>query len=54
MRGLAWALALGLSLGAVGSAPDEAPGAFDGVSNCVGRRGCSSAGGASNPLTLAG
>ncbi len=33
IRALAWALALGSSLGAVGSAPDEAPGAFDGVSN---------------------
>ncbi len=35
MRALAWTLALGLSLGAAGSAPDEAPAAFDGASNGV-------------------
>ena len=33
MRALAWTLAVGLSMGAVGSAPDEAPAAFDGASN---------------------
>ncbi len=35
MRTLAWTLALGLSLGAVASAPDEAPAAFDDASNGV-------------------
>lgn len=32
---LAWALAVGLSLGAIGGTPDEAPTAFDGASNGV-------------------
>jgi CxxC motif-containing protein (DUF1111 family) len=33
VRAIAWTVALGLSLGAVGNAPDEAPAAFDGASN---------------------
>jgi CxxC motif-containing protein (DUF1111 family) len=35
MRPLAWTVVLGLSLGAIASAPDEAPAAFDGASNGV-------------------